>query len=288
MGEKNSLNVVLLALTGFGNTVLEALLREAQVNVSAVFTVKYDNPFPYYPEQQLLDLCAARQVVCYHGLQVSSEEGVQTLRRHAPDLIIVATFKQILKQNVIALPSRGVVNFHPSLLPRYRGPCPTNAALLNGDSVTGVTVHYLTPMIDEGNILLQKSIRIDQEDDDGRLRRKLAILAGEMVPEVVEMFTAGRRPEGTPQDNRLATFAPKPTVEDGYLDAALDSSSLARKLKAFNPLPGTSILVGDRRIAIDRFELFQDTRPSGLYESPDAIDVVHGSNAVRLYKKVSS
>jgi methionyl-tRNA formyltransferase len=284
MNRCDKLNVVLFALTGFGNTVLEALLKDARVNMEAVFTVKYDHPFPYYAEQQLLELCDKRQVTCYYGVQIRSDEGIALLRQHAPDLIIVATFKQILAQNVLGLPRLGVVNLHPSLLPRYRGPCPTHAALLNDEAVAGVTAHYVTEKLDEGNILSQRSVAINEMDNDGQLRQKLARLAGEMIPELIGMFAGFTKPAGRLQDHSLATLAPRPTAEDGYLELAADIPTIRRKVRAFNPLPGTSILVGERRVTVDRFELYQNSRADGLYDNDNFIDLIIDSQAIRLYK----
>ncbi len=201
MSTDGKLNVVLFALTGFGNSVLNALLDDDRCRVSAVFTVKYKDPFPFYPEQQLGDLCAARDVSCHFNVKVGSPEGLALLRAYAPDLIVVATFKQILSGEVLSIPRLAAVHFHPSLLPRYRGPCPTNAALLHGDSATGVTAHYVTEGLDEGNSLFQRSTVIDETDNDGRLRKKLTLLAAKMVPELITMVSAqdttGRKSAGS-------------------------------------------------------------------------------------------
>lgn len=285
MRSKKKINIVLFALTGFGNTVLEALLGDSSVNVVSVFTVKYANPFPYYKERQLLELCEERKIPCYYGVKICSHEGLMLVSQYNPDLIIVATFKQILKKNVLSLPPLGVVNFHPSLLPNYRGPCATNAALLNDEKVTGVTIHYVTEELDAGNILLQRFISIGKEDNDGSLRQKLARLAGEMVPELIEMFGTFTKPTGSVQDHSLATFAPKPTVEDGYLERVRDIDTIKRKVKALNPLPGTSILVGDKRVAVGQFEHLEESGTNGLYDRNEAIDLFIESKGIRLYKK---
>lgn len=286
MDGTSKLNIVLFALTGFGNTVLEALLKDARVQVGAVFTVKYDNPFPYYSERQLIELCGERGVDCYHGVNVRSREGIGLVRKYTPHLIIVATFKQILDEAILGLPPLGVVNFHPSLLPRYRGPCPTGAALYNDEKVTGVTLHYITEKLDQGDILLQRSIAIGKADNDGQLRQRLAKLAGEMAPEMIGMFANFTKPAGTPQDHRLASAAPRLTAEDGYLERATDIDSIRRKIRAFNPFPGTSILLGDRRVAVDGFELCQDGGPDGLCESNSTIDLTIDSRTIRLHKKI--
>lgn len=287
MAKEGRLDIILFALTGFGNPVLEALLNETRVNVQAVFTIKYDTPFPHYPERQLLELCQEKQIVCYHNVKVGSEEGIELLRKHAPDLIVVATFKQILKRNVITLPPLGIVNFHPSLLPRYRGPCPSNAALLNDDAVTGVTAHYVTEGLDEGDILLQRPIAIREQDNDGLLRQRLAALSGEMIPELVDLFSGFTKPIGKSQDHALASLAPKPTIEDGFIEPSADIEDIRKKMRALNPLPGTTIRVGAKRIPVDRYDLSTDSRLDGLYESETAVDIVRASHAIRLYKQAN-
>jgi methionyl-tRNA formyltransferase len=285
MNDHAKLKVVLFALTGFGNSVLDALFKDKRVTVQAVFTVKYDQPFPYYAERQLIEECAERSVICHHGVKVNSEDGVSLLQAYSPDLILVATFKQIIGANILSLPKLGVINFHPSLLPKYRGPCPTNAALLNDDRVAGVTVHFITEKVDEGNILLQRSVPVNEMDNDGLLRRKLAELSGAMVPEVIGMFAGFDKPEGVLQDHRLATLAPRPSVEDGYLESVMDIRTIRNKVRAFNPLPGTSFLVGGDRVIIDNFELIRADRPNGIYNQGDTIDVILNSEAIRLFKR---
>jgi len=286
MSSHRTLNVALLALTGFGNTVLEALLGDARVRVGAVFTAGYDKPFPYYPERPLPELCDERRIRYYHDLEVCAGEGMGRLCDLAPDLIIVATFEQILRENILGLPPLGVVNFHPSLLPRYRGRCPTNAALFNDERVTGVTVHYVTKQLDGGDILLQRAIAINSRDTDGQLRRTLARLAGSMVPSLIGMFASFTKPAGRPQDHSLASPAPKPAADAGYLERATDVDTIRRMMRAFNPLPGTSIGVGGRRVTVDRFELFRAYGPTGLHEYNDAIELITGPQAIRLFKKV--
>ncbi len=288
MNKKRNLNIVLFALTGFGNPVLKALLIETRVNVRAVVTVKYANAFPYYPEQHLDQLCGERGVACYHGIKVSSPSGIELVAAQQPDLILVATFKQILKRSVLAVPELGVVNFHPSLLPQYRGPCPSNAALLNGEQETGVTAHYVTEGLDDGDILLQKAIAIREQETDGQLRGRLSDLCGNMVPDLIDLFDGRSRPVGIPQDHSRATLAPKPTVEDGYLEADFDISTICRKVRALNPIPGTSILLEDRRVAVDRCELFQDSRADGIYVDAGAIEIISNAEGIRLHKKQAS
>jgi methionyl-tRNA formyltransferase len=275
------LDVVLFALTGFGNPVLLSLLEDNRVNVLSVFTAKYDNPFPYYQERQLIELCTLKNIPCYYRVKVGSKEGSE----QAPHLIIVATFKQILPQSVISLPPMGIVNLHPSLLPSYRGPSPTNAVLLNGEDKTGITVHYIAEELDAGNILLQRTIPIEETDNDGILRRKLAALAGQMIPNIVSLFDGFNKPVGIPQNHELASYAPRPKVEDGYLERETDINSIARKVRALNPLPGTSILIGNERIIVHDFELIEGHQDHGVKVNPNSVDMLFKSEGIRLYRK---
>jgi methionyl-tRNA formyltransferase len=262
------MNVVLFALTGFGNPVLEALLAHPRVRVPGVFTQRYDGPFPYYEERQLVDLCAERAVPCYPDVKVGESEGLVRLRALAPEVILVATFKQMLTAPVLAAATRGVVNLHPSLLPRHRGPCPTHAALRCGDVTTGVTAHHVTPGVDDGDILLQRQVPISELDDDGALRRRLATLAGAMVPDLLDLWESAAAPSGQPQDASRATYAARPRPEDGYLERLPTAAAIARAVRALTPWPGASIAVGGDRVPVERCRLLPDAgalagRPAG-------------------------
>ncbi len=285
MQNQRKLRIILFALPGFGNPVLASLMKDDRVDVVAVFTVKYKTPFPYYKEKQLNVVCEDYGIPCYYGIKVTSVEGLNLIHSLSPDLILVATFKQILKQNVLDIPQLGVVNFHPSLLPKYRGPCPTNAALFHGEKYTGVTAHFVTSGIDDGDILLQKIVTIEETWVDSELRHKLADLSGDMVPDLIDLFINFERPSGKPQDHEKASSAPKPIVEAGYLESAPDIEMIQRQIRAFNPIPGTSVLVGERRIFVDRFERVSIDQDDGVFECQDYIDLVIRSEAIRLFKR---
>lgn len=282
---QDKMNIVLLGLTGFGNAVLGALLKNSEVRVSAVFTTKYKNPFPYYEEQQLIDLCVKSDIQCYFDIEVSSEKGASIIQSLDPDLIIVATFKQIIQPNVLNTPSLGIVNVHPALLPKYRGPNPTNTALLNGESTTGVTIHYLTEKLDAGNVLLQKVMDIDDEDTDGTLRKKLSLLASAMIPELVEMFQRSSIPRGVPQDEKRATYAPRPRAEEGYLKLPNALEFIRRRIKAFNPFPGTSLLINGRWIPVDNCHVLAHKKDDCIDEAENWIDIFINSTGLRIFKK---
>ncbi len=267
------MNVILLGLTGFGNQVLETLLGQKGVFIQAVFSKTYKDPFPYYEELPLDELCLQKNIKCFTNIAVSGKKGVEIIRELQPDLILVATYKEIISPEVIAIPSQGIINFHPSLLPKYRGPCPTNAVILNGERETGVTIHYVTELLDKGDILCQKSLSLEDTETDGMLRKRLAELAGAMVPEVISLFEAEQHPHGKPQKDADASLAPRLKEEEGYLEGVKDEETLLRKMRGLNPVPGTSIEIEGERIPVSQIKEIAFESNKGICKTETGIQI---------------
>ncbi len=284
------MNVILFGFTGLGSAVLRGLLNEPSVDVTSVFTKKYSYPYPFYKEIQIQELCNEKDIECYSDKKVNSNEVVNLIENQKPDLIIVSSFNQIISRKVIEIPTLAILNVHPSLLPCYRGPFPDQAVLLNGENKTGVTVHYLTEALDSGNILLQKSLEIDPADNYCTLKKKLADLAMEIIPEIIKLFSGSQKPEGTKQDDAKASFFSRPNAEDGYLETEKNIETIKNKIRALNPFPGTSILVNNQRIKVDRMEI-PDMQNSnhGKKELDEYVDIIINSTFVKLHKtKINS
>ncbi len=165
-------------------------------------------------------------------------EAVQQLKDWAPDLIVVAAFGQILRPEVLDLPPHGCVNVHASLLPRWRGAAPIQAAILAGDSKTGITIMKMDPGLDTGPILRQRAIPIEPQDTGGRLFEKLSVLGGELLLETLPDYLAGKLlPQS--QTDESSSYAPMLKKEEGLLDFNRPASELERKVRAFHPWPGT-------------------------------------------------
>lgn len=164
-------------------------------------------------------------------------EAMEQLKRWAPDLIVVAAFGQILRPDVLSLPPHGCLNVHASLLPRWRGAAPIQAALLAGDAETGVTIMRMDEGVDTGGILAQRALQISEEDTAGILAGKLSRLGSELLLETIPPFLTGHL-QPAAQDPEKATFAPMLKKDDGLLDFARPADELARRVRAFNPWPG--------------------------------------------------
>jgi methionyl-tRNA formyltransferase len=164
-------------------------------------------------------------------------EAMQQLTLWAPDAIVVAAFGQILRQAVLDLPKFGCINVHASLLPRWRGAAPIPAAILNGDEKTGISIMKMDAGLDTGDVLRQSAIAISPQDTGGSLSERLAQLgSGLLISTLSDYFDGKITPQ--PQDNVLATLAPKVEKTDGVLDFHQPAAILERKVRAFNPWPG--------------------------------------------------
>jgi methionyl-tRNA formyltransferase len=162
---------------------------------------------------------------------------MEQLRAWAPDLIVVAAFGQILKPEVLDLPRHGCINVHASLLPRWRGAAPINAAILAGDGETGVTIMKMDIGLDTGPMLSRRSLRLTSEDTAGSVFQALSTLGADLLIETLPDYLSGKlAPVPQPEDG--ITYAPMIKKEEGRLDFTQPAEELARKVRAFNPWPG--------------------------------------------------
>jgi len=164
-------------------------------------------------------------------------QSMAQLQAWVPDLIVVAAFGQILKKDVLDMPRYGCVNVHASLLPRWRGAAPINAAILHGDEETGVTIMQMDVGLDTGPMLVKKSIRIGRNDTAGSVTQALSTLGADLLTETLpEYFSGSIKPVSQPAEG--ATYAPMLKKEDGLLDFTRPAIELERRVRAMNPWPG--------------------------------------------------
>jgi methionyl-tRNA formyltransferase len=164
-------------------------------------------------------------------------EAMEQLRAWAPELIVVAAFGQILKKDVLELPPYGCINVHASLLPRWRGAAPINAAILHGDTETGVTIMQMDVGLDTGPMLSQRSIPLKPDDTAGSVFEKLSRLGADLLLETLPDYLSGKLTPA-PQPEEGVTYAPMLKKEEGHLDFNHDVNELERRVRAFNPWPG--------------------------------------------------
>lgn len=212
-------------------------------------------------------------------------EAMEQLRAWSPDLIVVAAFGQILRQEVLDLPPHGCINVHASLLPRWRGAAPINAAILHGDEETGVTIMKMDAGLDTGPILSQRAVRIAPYETASSLFGKLSKLGASLLLDTLPGYLAGEI-EPYPQPDEGSTYAPMLTKEEGQLDFSRPAAELERKVRAFNPWPGTYFTWDGNLLKVHRAA----TNPGQVREGKrvviDDLPAVGTSDGVLLLEEV--
>ena len=198
---------------------------------------------------QVKEMAQAAGVPVIQPEKVSDSGALETIRGWQPELIVVLAYGQILPQTLIAIPSRAIINLHASLLPKYRGASCIQAALLNGDPSTGWSVIHVVKRLDAGNIILKRELIIRSGETGGELHDRLAALGPSVLDEALALLAHGEVP-GEAQEESAQSYAPKLTRADGALDWSQAAAALERQIRAFDPWPGTSALLGGKRLKI--------------------------------------
>lgn len=201
--------------------------------------------------------------------KIKDPVAMQQLANWAPDLIVVVAYGQILRQTVLDLPRNGCINVHASLLPRWRGAAPIQAAILAGDEWAGVTIMRMDSGVDTGPILSQRGIPILCEDTAGSLSERLAEMGAELLIETLPVYLMGEL-QPRPQNELGVTYAPMLKKGDGQLDFTQSALDLARRVRAFNPWPGATTQWKGQPLRIHSAHAIED------YLSPPGQRLVYG------------
>jgi methionyl-tRNA formyltransferase len=190
----------------------------------------------------------------------------EQLEAARPDFIVVAAFGQILRQNVLDLPRFGCINVHASLLPRWRGAAPIQAAIRAGDAETGITIMRMDAGLDTGAMLLSRSVAISDADTGQTMHDKLAALGGDLLLAALRPYLKGTlQPEA--QDDSQSTYAPMLKKDDGLIDWTRSAAEIARQVRAYFPWPGSHTFWDGQPLKV---------LPAG---APDSLTVLAGSAA---------
>ncbi len=227
------MRAVFFGTSEFATPTLRALM-DSPVEVAAVFT-QPDRPAG---RGRRLTPPPVKTLALEAGLPVLQPERIRStdIAEFRPDVGVVAAYGQILSRKLLGVPRLGLLNLHPSLLPRWRGAAPIQRALLEGDAETGVCVMRVAPELDAGAVLARRSLPIGARDTSGSLYDKLAALgAGQMVATLLALENGEVAEE--PQDEAKVTYAEKLQKEEAKLDWRLPASRLDRQIRGLNPWP---------------------------------------------------
>ena len=214
--------------------------------------------------------------------QMKDQQAIDEIRTLGPDVIVVVAYGQILPRTVLQIPKIACLNLHASLLPRWRGAAPIQAAIAAGDRETGITVMYMDEGLDTGDILLQRTVDILPNDTGGSLHDRLAQIAPEILLESLVLLAKGIAPR-IPQDNSLATYAPKLKREDGRINWSEPAEMIERKIRAFNPWPGSFMKVDEQNLKIFSASVVDlNGKPEEILIRKDQLIVAAGKDALAL------
>jgi methionyl-tRNA formyltransferase len=205
-----------------------------------------------------------------------------------PDINVVVAYGQIMPASVIYLPRLKSINVHFSLLPKYRGAAPVEWAILNGESITGVTIFELNEKMDEGDILSREQVEILPRETAGGLEARLARVGADLL--VRTLVDVGRIPR-IPQDQSQASFAPRLKKEQGRIDWTGDAAAIERQVRAFSPWPGAFTFWSGRRLILHAGRVGApraECRPAGRVTGvgPDGLEVCCGRDSVYIIERL--
>jgi methionyl-tRNA formyltransferase len=249
------MRVVFMGTGEIGAPAFRLLLDAPEHQVLAAVT-QPDKPVGRKQELRaspIKQLALERGVPVLQPVKLRSPEAVAEIVALAPDVIVVMAYGQILPRAVLDAPRLACLNLHASLLPRWRGAAPIQAAIEAGDRATGVTVMYMAEGLDTGDILLMKETPVTDADTGGSLHDRLAGVAVAALVEALPLIAAGTAPR-IPQDHSLATHAAKLARENGLIDWHATPEKIDRRIRAMNPWPAAhtvfSTPAGPRQLKI--------------------------------------
>ncbi|RKY47657.1 MAG: methionyl-tRNA formyltransferase [Candidatus Neomarinimicrobiota bacterium] len=197
--------------------------------------------------------------------KLDSPEFSKQIEKLEPDIFVVVAFR-ILPESLLQIPRKGAINLHASLLPRYRGAAPINWAIINGERETGITIFQIKPEVDTGEILYQEKIEIKEDDTAGSLHDKLSRIGAKALVRVLDMIERGEV-KPIPQNEKLATYAPKIKPEMGRIDWSKEAKNIKNLIHGLSPVPGAFSFFKNKRV---RF-LKANIEDTGTSYSPGTI-----------------
>ena len=196
-----------------------------------------------------------KEVAVEAGIEVSQPEKARDpefaewLREKQPDVAVVVAYGKILPGALLEVPPLGFINVHFSLLPKYRGAAPVQRALIEGEPTTGVAIMVLTEGMDEGPVLATESIDVGPDDTAGVIGDKLSDIGADLLVRALKGYGDGSL-KPVPQEDDLATYAPKISSEDARIDWSAPSKQVRNLIRGCNPIPGAWTLLESRRLKI--------------------------------------
>jgi methionyl-tRNA formyltransferase len=246
---QNKIKAIFIGTPDFAIPSLRALIKDERFDMVAVVT-KEDKkvgrkqavtPPPVKIEAEKNNIPVFQP---YKILNLESE--ILNLK---PDIIIVIAYAQIILEKILNIPKYGCINVHGSLLPKYRGASPIQAAILNGDDKTGITIMKMAKGLDSGPILDEKEVNIDPSDTTASLYERLSLISAETLPEVLKKYIEGKI-KPVEQDDAKASYVGLIKKEDGRVNWNKPAEEIERLIRAMDIWPGAFTYIKERLLKI--------------------------------------
>jgi len=255
----------------FGTPEFAAIILEKLINAGFIPSAVVCNPDKPTGRKKIITPPLTKLLAIKYNIPVLQPEVLSIFNFQFSisnfDFFIVASYAKILPKEILEIPRFGTIGVHPSLLPKYRGPSPIQAAILNEEQETGVTLFLLDEKVDHGPVLENRKQKIENSDNYKTLYNKLAELGGDLLIETIPKFLR-EEIKSQPQDESQATYTKKFSAEDGFVGfkdlekAQKDGGQIAieveRKIRALNPEPGVWTIKDGKRMKILEAELMPD------------------------------
>jgi UDP-4-amino-4-deoxy-L-arabinose formyltransferase/UDP-glucuronic acid dehydrogenase (UDP-4-keto-hexauronic acid decarboxylating) len=278
------MKAVVLAYHNIGCTGIRALLAQG-FDIQAVFTHQDDANENIWFES-VSELAAAKDIPVYSPADINHPLWVERIRKMEPDIIFSFYYRNMVGKEILDLPPAGCLNLHGSLLPRYRGRCPVNWVLIHGEKETGVTLHYMTPRPDDGDIVGQKRVPIDNDDTALSLHKKLATAAAYLLDDLLPKIRENRV-ERIPQEQSSASYFGGRTSDDGEIDWRQDASGVRNLVRAVTrPYHGAFSYLGNHKCIFWQVKLAETSKDAApgtvLSANPLTIGCADGAVEVQF------
>ncbi|MDN3513775.1 MAG: bifunctional UDP-4-amino-4-deoxy-L-arabinose formyltransferase/UDP-glucuronic acid oxidase ArnA [Candidatus Brocadia sp.] len=278
------MKAVVLAYHNIGCTGIEALLKNG-AEIVAVFTHK-DDPSENVWFRSVAELAASKNIPVFAPDDINHPIWVHRIRQFNPDIVFSFYYRNMVRPAILDIPPMGCLNLHGSLLPKYRGRCPINWALIHGEKETGVTLHYMTPNPDDGDIVCQKEFAVTENDTAKSLFEKSAGASAALLDEILPRLKNGSAPRH-PQDHSKATYFGGRRPADGEIvwqKMAHDIRNLIRAVT--RPYPGAFSYIGENKYFFWAASEIKQRRSSnvvpGTILSSDPLVVACGKDVLRI------
>ncbi|MSR29127.1 MAG: bifunctional UDP-4-amino-4-deoxy-L-arabinose formyltransferase/UDP-glucuronic acid oxidase ArnA [Phycisphaerales bacterium] len=274
------MRTVVLAYHEIGAAALEQVITSG-LEVVAVFTHK-DDPAEGGWYASVARIAAKHQIPVHAPERLDHPIWLDRIKAMKPDLLLSFHYRNMVGPKVRTLFPKGCINLHSALLPRYRGRCPINWVLVNGETETGVTLHFMEDKADAGDIIAQQRVAIAEDDDARSLTANIARASGELLAKTIPLIKSGKAPR-TPQDEARATVMGRRTPADGLIDWTESAQSIRNLVRAVaHPWPGAFTTAGARKIMVWRVRLAAGSGQPGEILSSTPLVIACGSGAIEI------